>query len=315
MDQELLLLAELPPLLRSRIWKWTRVSKDLNALHLEVSDTGNVHLGALTIIGAAEVAVDGDGPVTLASGLPDLLSRSEVLEAVGEHVRMCVAEHEGAELHHGDEAGEVEDLGVGVPAVQDAREVEEFGPLIDLRPEAFLQGLFGVLQGGGLLDEVEVGEYSDDLRKPMRLQDVEELESFLYGRERGTEDQRRTTYHLETVRAVDHEQDEVRNLPDVDHGVEVVIAFDEGEALLLPADDGDGPMNVVQSLLGVPPNEGLHERGLADAGRANHGDDDGRRLVIGCAVDEWDMETCLVALCSAAALLVCSPARFGCKSL
>lgn len=179
MDEELLLLTELPPLLRSGIWKRTRVSKDLNALHLEVSNTRNVYLGALTIIRATEVAVDGDGPVALAPGLSDLLSRSEILEAVREHVRMCVAEYEGAELHHGDEAGQVKNLSVGVAAVQDAREVEQFGPLVDLRPEALLQSLFGVLQGGGFLDEVEVGEYSDDLRESMRLQDVKELKGFL----------------------------------------------------------------------------------------------------------------------------------------
>lgn len=149
----------------------------------------------------------------------------------------------------------------------------------------------------------------------MRLQDVKELEGFLYECERATEDQRRTTHHLETVRAVDHEQYEVRNLPDVDHGVEVVVALDEGEALLLPADDGDGPMNVVQSLLGVPPNKRLHERGLADTGRADHGDNDGRRLIIGCAVNERDVETCLIAFSSATPLFVCSPPRPGCKGL
>lgn len=160
-----------------------------------------------------------------------------------------------------------------------------------------------------------MGEYSDNFREPMRLKDVKELEGFLYECECRAQDQRRTTHHLETVRAVDHEQDEVRNLPDVDHGVEVIVALDEGEALLLPADDGDGPMNVVEGLLRVPPNQRLHKGGLADTGRTDHGNDDGRWLVIGCAVDKRDMKTCLIALCSATTLLVCSPARFGCKSL
>lgn len=102
-------------------------------------------------------------------------------------------------------------------------------------------------------------------------------------------DQGTTTHHLETIRAVDHEQDKVRDLPDVDHRVEVIVALNEGEALLLPTDDRDWPLYVVEGLLGVPPNERLHKCGLADTGRADHGDNDGRRLVIGRAVDERDV--------------------------
>lgn len=123
------------------------------------------------------------------------------------------------------------------------------------------------------------------------------------------------THHLEPIRTVNHEEDEVRNLPDVDHGVKVVIAFNEGDAFLLAADNSNRALYVVEGLLGVPPDERLHERGLADAGRANHGDNDRRRLVIGSAVDERDMETCLVAFSGPTTLPVSSAAGLGCKGL
>ena len=81
---------------------------------------------------------------------------------VHEHVRVRIPEDQRPELHDGDEAGEVEDLGVGVPAVDDPREVEELGALVDLGPEPLLERLFGVLEGGGFFDEVEVGEDADN---------------------------------------------------------------------------------------------------------------------------------------------------------
>lgn len=42
----------------------------------------------------------------------------------------------------------------------------------------------------------------------------------------------RLTDHLETETGIDHEEDQVGDLADVDHGIEVVIAFDESEAAL-----------------------------------------------------------------------------------
>ena len=124
-------------------------------------------------------------------------------------------------------------------------------------------------------------------------------------------DSRTHAHHFEAIRAVYHEEDEVRDLGYVNHGVEVIVALDEGNAFLLSANDGDGPLYVVEGLLRVASDEGLHKRGLPDAGRADNCDDGGRGLVIGCAVDEGDMEACLVTLCSAASLSVCSPARLG----
>lgn len=92
---------------------------------------------------------------------------------------MSVAEDKGSELHDGDEAGEIEDFGVRIAAVEHARQVEELGTLVDLRPKTLFQGLLGSAEGCSLLNEVKVGEDADNFGEAMRLQDVEELECFL----------------------------------------------------------------------------------------------------------------------------------------
>ena len=138
-----------------------------------------MHLRTQSIIGATHVTIESHGAVAFALGLTNLLARRKILETVGEQVGMGVAKDEGAELHDRDEAGEVENLGVGVAAVEDAREVEELCALVDLRPEALLEGLFGVFECRGFFDEVEVGEDADDFGETVRLEDVEKLEGFL----------------------------------------------------------------------------------------------------------------------------------------
>lgn len=268
-DEEFLLFAELAALLRVGGGQGTRVAQYGDTGHVEVAYSRNMHLHARAQVGAADVAIDGDGAIALALGGAHELARCEVLETVGEQVRVGVAEDEGAELHDADEAGEVEDLGVGVAPVEHAGEVEELGALVDLGPEALLEGLFGVFECRGLLDEVEVGEDADDLGEAMGLEDVEELEGL----------------HLEAEGAVDHEEDEVGDFANVDHAVDVVVALDEGEAALLAADDGDGAFGVVEGLLGEPADETLEQRRLSNTGWADNGDDDGGRVFIGSSVD------------------------------
>ena len=68
---------------------------------------------------------------------------------------------------------------VRVAAVYDTGEVEELGTLVDFCPKAFLESLLSVFEGRGLLDEVEVGENTNDFGEAVGLEDVEELERFL----------------------------------------------------------------------------------------------------------------------------------------
>ena len=184
-DQQLLLLAELAPLLALRVGQRARVAEARDRPDREVADARDVHRRAAPQVRAAQVAVYGDRPVALALGRAHFFSRGEVLDAVREHVRVGVAEYEGAELHDADEAGEVQDLRVGVSPVQDTREVEEFRSLVYFGPEPLLECLFGIFENGGFFDEVEVGEDADNLGEPMGLQDVQEFEGFLWSDEKG----------------------------------------------------------------------------------------------------------------------------------
>jgi hypothetical protein len=116
-------------------------------------------------------------------------------------------------------------------------------------------------------------------------------------------------HHLEPERAVDHEEDEVGDLADVDHRVQVVRALDDRQPPALARDDGDGPAEIRDGLLRVAPDEAPHERALSHARRADDGDDDRRRRVERRAVHERDVQPRLVALGRAPALDVRAPAR------
>jgi hypothetical protein len=99
-----------------------------------------------------DVSINRDGTVTFALCCSDELAWGEILETVSEEVGMGVSEYEGPKLHNRDEAGEVHDFGVGVAAVENTGEVEEFGALVDFGPESLLEGLFGVAKGSGFFD-------------------------------------------------------------------------------------------------------------------------------------------------------------------
>jgi len=82
---------------------------------------------------------------------------------------VLITENERAELHDTDEAGEVENLGVRIAAVEYAGKIEQFSTLINLRPETLLERFFSRAKGRSLFDEIEVGQDTDDFWKPMRL--------------------------------------------------------------------------------------------------------------------------------------------------
>jgi len=114
-------------------------------------------------------------------------------------------------------------------------------------------------------------------------------------------------HHLESKRTIHHEQYEVGDFANVNHAVQVVVAFYKRQSSFLSTDDSDRALGLVQRLLRIPSNKTFQEGGFADARRPNNGDDDRWGLIIGCPVNEGNMETCLVALNVATTLTVCSP--------
>ena len=61
------------------------------------------------------------------------------LEAVSKEVGVGNAPGQRPELHDANEAGQVEHLALEILAVLHTAEVEQLGPVIDLRPEPCLQ--------------------------------------------------------------------------------------------------------------------------------------------------------------------------------
>jgi hypothetical protein len=176
---QLLALAQAPALLRVRVRHRARVRERGRRADVEVADAGDVHALAGAQVRAVEVAVEGDGAVARGLRVHER-ARRQVLEPVCEQVRVRVAEHERAELEDAEEAREVQDLPVRVPPVEDAGEVEELRTRVDLRPEPLLERFLRVLERRGLADEVEVGEHAEDLGEAVGLEDVQELECFLW---------------------------------------------------------------------------------------------------------------------------------------
>jgi hypothetical protein len=129
------------------------------------------------------------------------------------------------------------------------------------------------------------------------------------------ESKKTKTNHLETIRCVDHEEDQVRNLADVDHRVEVIIGFDECEPPLFSTDDGDWALGFLEGLFRVTTDETLEEGSLSDPWGSNYGDDDRWWSVVGSSIDQGNMKASLVALYVPAALTVSASARLRRKCL
>jgi len=149
----------------------------------------------------------------------------------------------------------------------------------------------------------------------MRLKDVEEFKCFLRKMrfEKISEDS--STHHFKTKRTVNHEQNEVGNLANVDHTVEVVVAFNESEPPLLSTDNSNGTLGFIQRLFCIPPDETFEKCGLANTRRTDNRDNDRRRLIIRSSIDKRYMKTRLVLFYLSSSLTVCTPSRFWSKCL
>lgn len=135
-----------------------------------------------------------------------------------------------------DEPAQVEDLAIGVATVHDPREVKHLRSIEHLRPETLLQSLLLSFESSGRLNEVEVGKDSDELGETVGGKGGEGFEGFLQEKEgelRLRETRDRKTHHLETETSVNHHENQISNLGDIDHRSEVVRDLDEGKAAVL----------------------------------------------------------------------------------
>ena len=194
---------------------------------------------------------------------------------------MGVAPDERARvLHNRKETRQVMDFSVRVSAVHDTGKVEEMSTLVQLRPKSPLESLLGVLECLRLAEEIKMGQDTKDVtRHTSSGKDVEKLHSL----------------HLKAKVSINHQEDDVGNLCDVDHSLELVGALDEGQSLLLGRNNCNGTLRVRYRLFGISSNERLHQSRLSYTGRANDGNK-ARRGLIGQSVDERDMKTLLFDL-------------------
>jgi len=178
-NDQLLFFAQLPSLLGVCIGERARVIEPRRGSDFEVASTRDVDFRTLLKVCSPEVSVQGDPAVTFSLRQSNLFPGSKVLHSIGKQVRVRVPKDKRAEFDNGDESRKVQDFIVGIPTVENTRKVEKLCPLIYLCPEPFLQNLFCVSEGRCLLDQVEVGEHTDDFWETVGLQDIEEFKRFL----------------------------------------------------------------------------------------------------------------------------------------
>jgi hypothetical protein len=61
-------------------------------------------------------------------------------------------------------------------------------------------------------------------------------------------------HHLETKGAIDHQEDQVCDFANVDHRIDIIVAFYESEAPLFATHNSDRSLGLVESLLRVTPD-------------------------------------------------------------
>ena len=136
-----------------------------------------------------------------------------------------------------------------------------------------------------------MGEDADDFRETMGLQYIRKFKLLLYEKVNVSVQTRSEfgTGHFKTEGAIYQEKDEVGYLSDINHSIEIGFAFYECQAPFLATNYCNWALDVIERLFSVPPDETLHERGLAHAWRADDCDNDWRRLVLGSAVYEGNV--------------------------
>ena len=115
-------------------------------------------------------------------------------------------------------------------------------------------------------------EHAHDAVLAVRLANVQVLECF----------------HFETKRCIDEQQRNVADLGQIDHVVDVVVAFEEGKSLVFAGHAGDRTANFVDVLAAEVANQIADQRRLAHFGRTDY-TDHYRRRFDRCAIDLWNV--------------------------
>lgn len=99
----------------------------------------------MTEVGPPQVTIQCDCSITFAFRGANRFTRGEILNTVYQEVWMAISEYKRTELHHADEAREIEDFAVRIATIENARKIEELCALVDLCPKSLFERFLGVL--------------------------------------------------------------------------------------------------------------------------------------------------------------------------
>merc|ERR1719259_1051542 len=94
------------------------------------------------------------------------------------------------------------------------RQIEQFGPLVNLSPESLFQILLCSLKCLGIFKCVQMGKNTHNPRKSMNLTNIEELKNL----------------HLKSKTGVHQQKNKVSHLGNINHGVDVIGTFYQGQS-------------------------------------------------------------------------------------
>ena len=161
-----------------------------------------MHLHRRLEVRAADEPIQSHISLTLRGAL----RRGDIFHAVHHHERVSVAPCQRAVLYARNIKRETLDLVLRVTVVDQIAHVKHLCTAVNLRPKTLLDGLLVVLQFFALLCTIQVGEHAHHLGHTMQLQQVQELKGL----------------HFVTKRCVDQNKNQVGNLCQVSHSVDVV---------------------------------------------------------------------------------------------
>jgi len=214
----------------------TGIADDFDVADLEIAQTHHMDFAVDSVAAAADVAIERS--VDLVVGL--VVGVLGCVPAISDEVGVAVAPREGGRLGSADVSCQFCDFDLGVNTLFPAGEREQLGVATDFVLKPLLELLASLAQLFVVLEEIEVGEDSEDCGEAVALEEREELEGF----------------HFEAETGVDDKQHDVCHFGEVDHGRDVGRALHDADALLLVAAQSYGPRHLVHLVLRVV----LHQR-------------------------------------------------------
>lgn len=131
----------------------------------------------------------------------------------------------------------------------------------------------------------------------------------------GSNFQQERAHHFKAERAIQHQENKVCDLADVDHRIEIAITLDKCESPLLSCNHSDRTLGFGQCLLRISPDKAFEQSGLAYAWRPDDCDDDWWGFIIRCSVYKRNMKTSFITLDVSPGLAIGTSPRFWCKCL